>query len=257
MKEMKVNADVAAAAVAATSLHMRSENPRGWAVIEGGAVAAVIGLPIAALNSVSTERVDADPAVVARLLDQVADTGLPYSLQLRPGTSPALAEVAVARGLVMGYESPLMVLRDDERLGPAQQVDDLKIRELAWEEVESHVTVGAAGFEAPEELMRQLVMSVERVPGMRFYLGEADGRPVTTGLSVTVGSHVALFNIATVPAARGRGYGAAITARAASDGLAAGASWSWLTSSPSGYGVYQRLGYQTVETWQVWLSERG
>ena len=64
-----------------------------------------------------------------------------------------------------------------------------------------------------------------------------------------------LFNIATVPADRGRGYGAAVTARAVSDGLAAGASWSWLQSSPSGYRVYERLGYQAIESWQVWVRQ--
>ena len=207
------------------------------------------------LNGVSTERVDADPGVVARLLDQVADTGLPYNLQLRPGTSPAMAGLAAARGMIQGHESPLMVLQDPARLGPAQQVDGLTVRELAPQEIEAHVAVAAAGFEAPPELMRQLVAPVLSVPGTRLYVGEADGRPVATGLGVTIGSFVVLLSIATMPQDRGRGYGAAITARAASDGLAAGASWSWLQSSPAGYGVYERLGYRTVESWQVWLQE--
>jgi hypothetical protein len=51
-----------------------------------------------------------------------------------------------------------------------------------------------------------------------------------------------------------RGYGAAITARVVSDGLAAGASWSWLQSSRAGYRVCQGLGFKTVEFRQVWLS---
>jgi predicted GNAT family acetyltransferase len=62
------------------------------------------------------------------------------------------------------------------------------------------------------------------------------------------------FNIATPPADRRRGYGAAVTARAVTDGLAAGARWSWLQSSVAGYPVYERLGFRTVESWQSWLS---
>ena len=70
------------------------------------------------------------------------------------------------------------------------------------------------------------------MPGVRCYLGEAGGPPVTTGMGVTIGGSVGVFDIATAPADSGRGYGAAITARVMSDGLAAGAAWSWLQSSP-------------------------
>ena len=250
-----ITPDIAASAVAETAMHLRQANPHGWTVREGGAVATVSGVPVAMLNGVSAERADADPATVARLLDQVAGTGLPYSLQLRPGASPALAGLARARGMVQERDSPLMVLPDPARLGPAQLVGHLKIRELSPGETEPHVVVAAAGFEAPEEMIRQLITPLRDVPGIRFYVGEADGRPVTTGMGVTIGDFVGVFNIATVPGDRGHGYGAAITARVVSGGFAAGASWSWLQSSPAGYHVYERLGYQTIESWQVWIRE--
>ena len=252
---MLINADTAAWAVAETAMHLRQANPHGWTVREGGAVAAVSGVPMAMLNGVSAERADADPATVARLLDQVAETGLPYSLQLRPGASPALAGLAPARGMIQDRDSPLMVLQDPARLGPAQQVDHLKIHELPPGETEPHVVVAAAGFEAPEDIVRQLITPMRSVPGIRFYVGEADGRPVTTGMGVTIGDFVGVFNVTTVPGDRGHGYGAAVTARVVSGGLAAGASWSWLHSSPAGYRVYERLGYRTVESWQVWLHQ--
>jgi len=236
-------------------MYLRRANPDGWTVREGGAVAAVTGVPVAMLNGVSAERADADPATVARLLDQVAETGLPHSLQLRPGASPALAGLAQARGMIQDRDSPLMVLPDPARRGPAQHLDRLKIRELSPGETEPHVVVAAAGFEAPEEIIRQLITPLRNDPGIRFYVGEADGRPVTTGMGVTIGNFVGVFNITTVPGDRGHGYGAAITARVVSGGYAAGASWSWLQSSPAGYHVYERLGYRTIESWQVWVSE--
>jgi GNAT superfamily N-acetyltransferase len=252
---INVNADMAASAVAETRMHLRSANPDGWAVRESGAVASVAGVPLAALNGVLTERDDADPRVVARLLEQVADTGLPYCLQLRPGASLALAGLASAHGMTADHPMPLMVLQDPARLAGAQRADGLELRELGPDEGESHVAVAAAGFEAPEELVRQLLIPLLKASGARAYVGEADGRPVTTGLGITIGSFVGLFNIATVPEARGHGYGAAISARAVTDGLAAGASWSWLTSSPAGYEVYQRLGYRTVESWSAWTRQ--
>ena len=254
---MGIDADTAAAALAQTWQHQRRASPSdGWTVRDGGVFAMVTGVREATLNGVWAERVDPDPDIVARLLDRVAAAGLPYCLQLRPGGSPALARLAMARGMSdAGQGSPLMVLEDPSRLTRAQQVPGLEIRQLAPEDAKLHVAAAAAGFEATEEVFRQLVTpALLRAPGVRCYLGEVDGQPVTTGLGVTVGPFVAIFDISTTPADRGHGYGAAISARAVSDGLAAGASWSWLQSSPAGYGVYERLGFRTVASWQVWLS---
>jgi len=93
-----------------------------------------------------------------------------------------------------------------------------------------------------------------RLPGVRCYLGEAGGQTVTTGVGVTLGDFTGVFNIATPPAHRRRGHGAAVTARAVADGLAAGAKWAWLQSSPPGYATYTRLGFETVETWKCWIT---
>jgi predicted GNAT family acetyltransferase len=95
---------------------------------------------------------------------------------------------------------------------------------------------------------------VLRLPGVRCYLGEVGGQAVTTGVGVTLGDSTGVFNIATPPAHRRRGYGAAVTARAVADGLAAGAKWAWLQASPAGYATYTRLGFETAETWKCWLA---
>jgi hypothetical protein len=71
-----------------------------------------------------------------------------------------------------------------------------------------------------------------------------------------VGGCTGVFSVATPPAHRRRGYGAALTARAVTDGLAAGAAWAWLQSSPPGYGIYARLGFRTVETRACWIARR-
>jgi ribosomal protein S18 acetylase RimI-like enzyme len=255
---MRIDADAAAAALTQAWRHMQRADPaRGWAVRDRDATAIVTGAKVAAFNGVWAERADADPDIVAGLLDRVAATGLPFHLHLRPGSGPALASLAAARGMSEGQESPLMVCADPARLTRAQQVSGLEIRELDPEDADLHVAVAAAGFGAPEELLRQMITpALLRAPGIRCYLGEADGHPVTTGLGVTLGSFVGVFDIATPPADRGRGYGAAVTARVVSDGLAAGASSAWLESSPAGYGIYERLGFETIESWRVWLSPR-
>lgn len=218
-------------------------------------MAWVSGVALPTLNGVWAERADPDPGAVAGLLDRVKATGLPHCLQLRPGASPALAELAAARAMSLEMKIPLMVMEDPAAVSLARQLAGLEVRELSPEQVRLHASVAAAGFQVPEELFAQLATpDMFRLPGVRCYLGESDGQAVTTGMGVTLGDFVGVFNIATPPTRQRQGYGAAVTVRVVADGMAAGAKWSWLQSSPPGYATYARLGFQTVETWPCWVA---
>jgi len=250
-----VDADVVAAALATTWQHLAGALPGAWVLRDGGAVAWVSGVSLPTLNGVWAEHADPDPDAVTGLLDRVEAAGLPYCLQLRPGASAALAELAAARAMRLEMQIPLMVMKDPAAVTRAQRPPGLGLRELSPDQVGLHASVAAAGFEAPEELFVKLMTpDMLRLQGVRCYLGQMDGRAVTTGLGVTLDDFVGVFNIATPPAHRRQGYGAAVTVRAVADGLAAGAKWSWLQSSPPGYATYTRLGFRTVETWPCWIA---
>lgn len=79
-----------------------------------------------------------------------------------------------------------------------------------------------------------------------------DGRPVVTGATLRVADAVGVFNVATLPSHRRRGYASAVSARAVLDGLADGARWAFLQSSAAGHGVYEQLGFRTVERSALW-----
>jgi predicted GNAT family acetyltransferase len=53
-----------------------------------------------------------------------------------------------------------------------------------------------------------------------------------------------VYAIATIPSARRRGYGAAMTARVVTDGLAAGCDVAALQASELGRPTYERLGFR-------------
>jgi predicted GNAT family acetyltransferase len=55
-----------------------------------------------------------------------------------------------------------------------------------------------------------------------------------------------VYNVSTIPPFRRRGYGAAMTARIAADGVAVGGDVAILQASEMGYPVYERMGYRTV-----------
>lgn len=248
-------AEVAAEALVASWQHLADAVLDGWTRTDSGAVAMVTGAPMPVLNGVWVASTDASVDVVADLLDQVAATGLPHCLQGRPNVADRLHDQAAARGMKPEKSIPLMVLEDPRGLATNGAGAALSIRELEPSEASVHARLAAAGFEAPAEPFLQLMTpSVLAAPGTRCYLGEVDGESVTTGFGLTLGSFVGIFNIATPPRHRRCGYGAAVTARAVADGVAAGADWAWLQSSPAGYQVYERLGFRTTEDWQCWLS---
>ena len=224
--------------------------------VVGDAELIVSHVPLPTLNGVLTLKVTASADDVASLLDVVAGENLAHSLMLRPGCAEALTELARRRGMVADEELPLMVLgRATESLERALGHGRLSIRVLRPDEVGVHQKIAAAGFEAPLEIFESLVnRRLLEMPGQRAYVGEVDGVAVTTALASTLGDHVGIFDVATPPPHRGQGYGAAITARAALDGFESGASFAYLQSSPMGYGVYERLGFRTIERWEVWIS---
>jgi GNAT superfamily N-acetyltransferase len=252
---MTVDSSDAAKAVLETWAHLATRLEGGWSRNIGGALAAMTGVPVPTLNGVWVGELDAVGRDVGRLLDEVAATGLPHCLQLRPGAIDPLTELAISRGMTREENIPLMALDDPGQLDAAQRVDGLTIRELSPGEAQLHARTAAAGFEAPVEMFLQLMTpAMLAARGARCYIGEAGGQPVTTGFGVTLGSYVAIFNIATPPEHRRKGYGAAVTARAVADGVDAGATWSWLQASTIGQPVYEGLGFHPVEIWTCWIA---
>jgi GNAT superfamily N-acetyltransferase len=198
------------------------------------------------------QRGEAD--AVSRLLDRVAATGLPHCLQWCSGCGDDLPEIARARGMSEEVAEPLMALLDPASL-PETERTELVITALEPERASVHAELAAAGFEAPVEDFRRLMTpEVLGAPGVSTYVGEVDGEPVATGVGVQLGDHIGVFNVASLPAHRRRGYGAAITGHVVRDGLLHGAAWAWLHSSPAGYGVYQRLGFATLDSWETWIA---
>lgn len=224
-----------------------------WRREEDGVLAFVSGLGIPLMNSVTVFGPAVDLGLVREMLPTVLESGFPCLLQGRVALREALSAIAGEFGLVPGEEVPLMMLDEGLEWEPSQPGALPTFRELATEERHLHAELLAAGFEAPLELMSQLVELFHSVPNFRMHVAEVAGVPVSTSASVlTEPDSVGIFDVATPPEYRRHGYGAAATAHAIRAGLASGATWAWLQSSPDGYPVYERMGFRTVENWPTW-----
>jgi predicted acetyltransferase len=81
---------------------------------------------------------------------------------------------------------------------------------------------------------------------LRCYLLCENGTPVSTS-TLFLGAGVAgIYDVATLPSVRGRGYGSAITTAPALDAGALGYPIVVLQASSKGLPVYERLGFRTV-----------
>lgn len=251
---------VTADAVARASIEMwrpyLAAIPGGWVDERGGAVAVVSGIPGTGFNGVWVEQPDTAPATVEELLDRVKAAAVPHCLQLRAGAPRDLEDLARERGMVLDGVEPSMVLTGPSSLEGALDVPGLTVEQLAATDGIVHARVGAHAFGTRVEVFEPAVTeSILSVPGIRAYAGYVDGKPVSTAVGVTHGDSTGIIAVGTLAAHRGRGYAGAVTARAAADGFAAGASWVWLQSDPAAVHVYERLGFEAVDESAIWICE--
>jgi GNAT superfamily N-acetyltransferase len=247
------NADAVASALVDTWALLCGAIDGGWSRSADGVTTAVSGIAAAPFNGVwVTTAGHVQAAVIESALDDVTTTGLPHMLQIRPRVTKAAVALAARRDMIPEPPTPLMCASPPPRPCP---VGGLAIRALEPAEAGLHCELAAEGFGIPIELVAALISpAIPGLPGLRIYVGEASGQPAVTAAAVARGPWVGIFNVATRPEHRRRGYGAAITAHAAADAAARNAEWAWLQSSPAGYQIYRRLGFEVLERWPAWVS---
>jgi GNAT superfamily N-acetyltransferase len=82
------------------------------------------------------------------------------------------------------------------------------------------------------------------------WVGYDGAVPLATAIAHNAAGLTVVENVAVMPAARGRGAGAALTWAATTHDSGRPAA---LLASDNGQPVYQRLGYVRVERWTVWV----
>jgi N-acetylglutamate synthase len=224
--------------------------PEAWFRRGDGFLVGATGVPMPTLNGVVCWDPEADLDAISASLAEVAATGLPHSILFRPDAE-GFREAASGAGLERGDDVRLMRLDAEPE---ADSVARLMLRLLEPGEIATHVRVAAEGFEAPQELFDDLCRGLSDSESMLTLVGEVDGEPVTTAVGLLQQESVAVFNVATPPAYRGRGYGAAVTAAIVGEGRRRGARWAWLQPSGMGYAVYERLGFRLVGAYECWTS---
>jgi GNAT superfamily N-acetyltransferase len=241
---------------------------RAWEInarAVGGTVQRIDGLVLALteiadpqLNVALVERAPEDPpAALGAAKRTFADYGFRIGLDLPRGRHPDVERAAAALGMVVGVSRPGMAATVST-LAPATPPPGVEISTLSLDDdLEELWDMQATVFGMRSDVVRAyLAPSLLRVPGIACFVARLDGRAVSSSLAIEIDESVGVFGVATLPDARGRGVGTAITA-AAVDWARDRADLAWLQASEDGRRVYERIGFEVVSDWDVWVLPPG
>jgi ribosomal protein S18 acetylase RimI-like enzyme len=92
--------------------------------------------------------------------------------------------------------------------------------------------------------------------GFICHTGWSSGKPVATSASYTSSGVTVIMGVSTIPEARGRGFGEAMTWAAVRDGIERRSRTISLQASPVGFPVYHRMGFRHVFDFEEWVIPR-
>lgn len=251
MQTWAPNADDAAVGMLAACEGVARGRTGAWRDSRPGLLALMTTLPGRPYNGLYGLDATATPEDATALSDDLAASGVSWCARLRPSVPDDVDAALRDVGLVAEDEALLMAttlatsdFENHEALGL-----DLSTRRAEDDRAIATV-LGAAFGTLPSSAAKLLDPAHLKSEGTEWHLGKVDGVPVTCAMSVVVGDAVGIFAVGTVPEAREKGYGSAVTSRALTHGFAAGATFGVLTASPEVQGVYERLGFTVMERWR-------
>ena len=171
-----------------------------------------------------------------------------FTWWMEPHLKPSNWEAALSgHGFGFSNDTPGMAIDLHEMKDSMQPLEGFEIRTVDDEEsLHSWTNVFLNGFGLPptwESITFNLWMQLGLDFPIRNYLGYWKGKPVSTSTVFYGGGAAGIYCVATLPEARGKGIGAAITLKPLQDAREIGYRVGALQSSEMGFNIYQRLGF--------------
>ena len=186
---------------------------------------------------------------------------LPLMWSVGPFSRPsALGSHLESHGFRCVEESPGMALDLVALNEDIPSPSELTIERVSNAEVLSEfVEVLRVGFEMPEftgpALFEEFnAMGLTDKSPWRNYVGRLDGEVVTTASLAIVVGIAGIYNVVTLPKARKRGFGAAMTLAPLREARELGYRIGILQSSAEALGVYRRLSFEQYSTYYIYVG---
>jgi ribosomal protein S18 acetylase RimI-like enzyme len=213
------------------------------------------GVQFRAINAATRARLT--PVTAGRRIQEVVDFFTPHDEPWRwlVGASsrpPDLGARLIAAGLTLVSDNPGMALELGRPAEPRPPIDGLEIGRVDDEaDHERWRDVQRRGLEL-DDVRDEAWWVAHRRPGFGTdqplvnWVASMAGRPVAAAALFIGGGVAGIYNVVTVPEARGSGYGRAVTSVALDEGRRRGLRLAVLGSSELGVPVYRSLGFREV-----------
>jgi GNAT superfamily N-acetyltransferase len=224
------------------------------------AVWGLTRIPSPMINNAPRVRLTEERAdeVLEAIIQEANARRVPMRWWLGPGTQPAdtgqrLEKRGFSHVLLAGMAIELSGMQAPTT-GPSLRVD--RVRDSG--QLGAWCGVVARGFSEPQITADAFCRAFE-VVGLdaldwSLYLTYLDGEPVAAA-SMYLGAGVAgIYNVATLPEARGKGAGSAVSYAPLRAAHRSGYQIGTLQASNLGYGVYRRLGFEEICTFDLYIS---
>jgi ribosomal protein S18 acetylase RimI-like enzyme len=153
-------------------------------------------------------------------------------------------------GLRLSTELPGMIA---DRILPLPRIDVRRVGGRAtWD---AFCEIGSVCFHVPITWFREVFDNASVWDRFVSYVGYLDEEPVSTTSIVRGAGVTGVYNVATLPGFRRRGFGEAVMRHALAEVCGElGTERVILQSTPAGLGMYQRMGFRTVARVAVYSS---
>ncbi len=185
----------------------------------------------------------------------------PWRIIAAGAPADEVGRTALAHRLTTVTAEPGMLL-DPIRAGPASPAG-LTVRNVRTSaELEDFATAWCSAFQIPHWIFEMVLPhGLPDDPGTgarnRLLVGYAGSHPVACSSVIVSESVAGIFSVGTTRAARGHGYGTALTWRAVEEGQRLGANVAYLGATAMGYPVYERMGFRKVAEYPAWVTPVG
>lgn len=232
--------------------------------VAGAEVLEIDGLVLALANladpALSSVVVGSEPRDARAALDaaeaEFARRGLQFGIDLQVGRHASVDAAVRSMGLTRIIERPGMVA-DPRALPVVPMPDGVVIREVEGpDDAEALVQVGVLAFGDDPAIGRAFYGTSALGAGDAVMLVAWRGvEPVGIASAYRDRATTGVMGVGVVPSARGGGLGSALTVCAAR--AFPGADLAWLHPSDEARSMYERLGFEAVSEWEVWVRGAG
>jgi GNAT superfamily N-acetyltransferase len=226
----------------------------------------ICGLNYAAFNASLVARpIDGDPRELARLIDVSAREFDARHVRWTCWVcehflgQPLLRDaqrIFTRHGLRPLTEAPGMYA--ERLLPPQRELPKLEVVTVNDERTRSAFAhIMSVAFDIPRSICTSIYGSEHAWMGaFRGYVGYANGKPVTTAATMITGDVIGLYSVATLPQHRRLGFAEVIMRHVIEQHKrSSGSERSILQATPSGISLYQKMGYQTVTNFNVYITD--